>query len=308
MQNAAYYQVSFTYKSVEHESSTSYSPIHLRRLVLFALELLEECTVLSTTMSEIWHLQMNRDLHAEFRKLIPNQLMFVCRHWIELFCAADCLDSDVLNALSPFIPILRCWIMTMWIMGEVEQAGRSLEVFHGWLVCHRLYRKAETCSSCSQGSKIEDDGAKHLLKQLYCQLNGALAVSILSSGHPFVPLIGGPPHAFTRDAVSRIAAEWMDASQPWRSEVLRRHSDRARDMLLHQGVREDVFYVAFSSGVLTSISGQRMCRWNTASGSCTQNHLDGHVYRRTAVGSMGPMLMLQRGSLNGVTKSYTSRV
>lgn len=149
MQNAASQRDSFTYKSVEHGSSTSYS---LRRLALFALELLEECNALSTK-AEIRLLQMNRDisgLHAEFGKLIPNQLMFVCRHWIDLFCAADCLDSDVLKTLSRFMPTFRCWIMIMWIMGEVEQAGRLLER----LVCHSSLGRLKLAQAVHRAQRL----------------------------------------------------------------------------------------------------------------------------------------------------------
>jgi len=201
----------------------------------------------------------------------------VCCHWVDLFCAADCLDSDVLKVLARFMPTLRCWIMIMWIMGEVEQAGRLLGVFHKWL-----------------GSKIEDDGAKRLLKQLYCQFNSALAVSILSSGRPFVPLFGGPSYAFAWDTVglARIVAEEMGTRQPRRSKVM---SDRARGEVFHREIREDVVYVEFSFGDLTSIAGDWMCEWHTTIGSCTQKYLDTHVHDGATVGSM---LKLRRGSLN----------
>lgn len=71
------------------------------------------------------------------------------------------------------------------------------------------------------------------------------------------------------------------------------------DMIHHQ-VREDVVYVKFSSDVLISVSGDTMYRWSTAGGSCAEKFLDGHVYHGTTEGSV---LTLQRGSLNGVTKS-----
>ena len=89
-------------------------------------------------MPEIWHLQLNDDIHelqSEFGKLISIQLQFICCHWIALLCAADCVDDEVMVALSRCVRALRPWVAVMGIMGKMEQACEGLRNLYLWLVC-----------------------------------------------------------------------------------------------------------------------------------------------------------------------------
>jgi hypothetical protein len=103
---------------------------------LFALELLLGCTTLSE-MPEIWRFQLNSDipeLRTEFAKRISTQLLFMCRHWIDFLCEADCTDGEVMAALSRSIPSLRHWVAVMGVMDEMELVCRSLKALYAWLV------------------------------------------------------------------------------------------------------------------------------------------------------------------------------
>ena len=105
--------------------------------LLSVLELLQDCNKLST-MPEIWRLQLNDDileLQSEFGKRIPIQLQIICCHWIPLLCAVDCVDDEVMAALSRCMRALRPWVATMGIMGKMEQACEGLRGLYLWLVC-----------------------------------------------------------------------------------------------------------------------------------------------------------------------------
>jgi len=117
----------------------SFSALSLRarRLALLALELLPDCNKLGT-MPEIWHLQLNDDIHelaSEFRKRIFIQLQRVCCHWIALLCAADCVDDEVTAALSRCTQALRPWVAAMGVLGKMGEACEELKVLYSWLVC-----------------------------------------------------------------------------------------------------------------------------------------------------------------------------
>jgi len=115
----------------------SFSALCARPLALLALELLPDCNKLST-MPEIWHLQLNDDIHelqSEFGKRISIQLQIMCCHWIALLCAADCMDGDIIAALSRCMQALCPWVATMGIMGKMEQACEGLRDLYLWLVC-----------------------------------------------------------------------------------------------------------------------------------------------------------------------------
>jgi len=89
-------------------------------------------------MPEIWHFQLNNNIHelqSEFATLISTELQFMCRHWIALLCAADCVDDEVVAALSLCTQALRPWVAAMGVMGKMEQACEGLKALYLWLVC-----------------------------------------------------------------------------------------------------------------------------------------------------------------------------
>jgi len=105
--------------------------------LLSVLELLQDCNKLGT-MPEIWRLQLNDEIHelqSEFGKRIPIQLQIICCHWIALLCAVDCVDDEVLAALSRCMQALRPWVAAMGIMGKIQQACEGLRDLYLWLVC-----------------------------------------------------------------------------------------------------------------------------------------------------------------------------
>jgi len=144
--------------------------------LLSALELLQDCNKLSS-MPEIWRLQLNDDIHklqSEFGERIPIQLQFICCHWIALLCAADCVDDEIMAALSRCIQVLRPWVVAMGIMGKMRQACEGLRDLYLWLVCINpamqtpashtrilrtrsrlpIYRDFTTCTAGSSAQRI----------------------------------------------------------------------------------------------------------------------------------------------------------
>jgi len=101
------------------------------------LERLSDCDKLDT-LPEIWRLRLNDDIHelrSEFGKRISIQLQFICRRWIAVLCEANCMDDEIMEALSRRTQALRMWVAAMGIMGEMEQVCQGLNDLYVWLVC-----------------------------------------------------------------------------------------------------------------------------------------------------------------------------
>jgi WD40 repeat protein len=229
MQNVALRCPSYTYDSVQQELAYSAFPSHARQLALFALELLLDCNTLDA-MPEIWQFHLNcdiPDLQSEFGKRMSTQLLFVCRHWIGLLREADSTDHEVISALSCCVSILRHWVVAMGILGETEQACRSLKALHVWLV------RVETAMGTRDSPTFKDSkkriiDVKQTVYDLYCWVThskNALAtssLSILGNGHPFIPSGSPLRRAFGTDMASQcqIAARHMSTNQARPPQVL----------------------------------------------------------------------------------------
>ena len=230
-QDVAPHCSSFTYESLRDELFlASALPLGMRRLALFALELLPDCEALDA-MPARWQFQLNcdiPDLRTRSGKRVSTQLLFMCRHWIDFLCEADCTDDEVMAALSHSIPSLRHWVAAMGIVEEIELVCRALKALYMWLVC------SETPSRiCDSYIQLKDSKEVVNMKQTIYDLyrwvmhsRGAFiasSLSVIGAGHPFVPSDSPLCQAFGMGVTDQcqIVAGHMNSNQAWPSQIFK---------------------------------------------------------------------------------------